>query len=92
MPPSPSSGSGIRRGRISVADSAPLTQWGTMTRSPRMFSRRSRFISDKIQSIAASRLAEPLSRGPKVSTSRPSRRYAALSRVAAAIRLSASGR
>src|SRR5690606_8104236 len=42
LPPSPSMGSSCRRGSISVADSSPRTQRGTMTGSPRTFSSPSR--------------------------------------------------
>ena len=73
LPPRPSIASRARRGRTSSADSAPRTQRGTMTGSPRTFSRPSLFIVWSTQSIAASRLADPLSRDPKVSTSRPRR-------------------
>ena len=80
------------RGFTRSADSAPRTQRGTITGSPRTFSSPSLFIRSSTQSIAASRLAEPLMRWPNVSTSRPRRRYAALSAVAARIRLSAAVR
>ena len=74
LPPSPSIASLAARGFTSSADSAPRTQCGTITGWPRTFSRPSAFIRSSTQSIAASRLPEPLSRWPKVSTSRPSRR------------------
>ena len=74
LPPSPSIASGAARGLTSSADSAPRTQCGTITGSPRTFSSPSAFMKSRIQSIAASRLAEPLSRWPKVSTRRPSLR------------------
>ena len=71
--PSPSMASFARRGFTSSADSSPRTQCGTMTGSPRTFCKPSSFIVSRIQSIAASRLAEPLMRLPNVSTRRPSR-------------------
>jgi len=74
LPPSPSMASVARRGFTSSADSVPRTQRGTMTGSPWTFSSPSARISRSTQSMAASRAAEPLSLGPNVSTSRPSRR------------------
>ena len=74
LPPRPSIASLAARGFTSSADSAPRTQRVTMTGSPWTFSSPSAFMKSRIQSIAASRLADPLSRWPKVSTSRPSRR------------------
>ena len=65
--------SAARRGRTSSADSRPRTQCATITGSPRTFCSPSRFISARIQSIAASRLADPLGRWPNRSTSTPSR-------------------
>ena len=73
LPPSPSMTSRAARGLTKSTDSAPRTQRGTITGSPRTFSSPSAFIWPRTQSIAASRLAEPLSRLPNVSTSRPSR-------------------
>ncbi len=73
LPPRPSMGSSAARGSTSRADSSPRTQRGTMTGSPRTFSSPSASISARIQSMAASRLADPLNRWPNPSTSRASR-------------------
>lgn len=71
------------RGLTSSADSSPRTQRGMITGSLWTFSNPSRRISATIQSIARSRLGEPLMRWPKPSTSCARRLYAKLSRSAA---------
>jgi hypothetical protein len=92
LPPRPSIASGLRRGDTSSADSAPRTQCGTITASPRTFSSPSARIFASVQSIACSSASEPLSRLPKVSVSSAMRFHAALSFVAASINRSAAAR
>jgi hypothetical protein len=71
--PSPSMLSGATRGDVSVADSSPRTQCGTIAGSPCTLSSPSFRISPRIQSIARSSDADPLKRWPKVSVSVASR-------------------
>ena len=92
LPPSPSIASGFRRGVTSSADSAPRSQWRTITGSPRTFSSPSARMRSSVQSIARSSDADPLSRCPNVSVSSAMRFHAALSRIAASIRRSAAAR
>ena len=72
-------GSAWRRGAIISTDSAPRTQRGTITGSPRTLSRPSFFISASVQSMARSSDSEPENRGPKVSVMTARRFQAALS-------------
>jgi hypothetical protein len=92
LPPRPTIGSRARRGSINSTDSLPRTQCGTMTGSAWTLSSPSLRISASTQSIACSRLSDPLKRLPKRSVSSASRSQAELSAPAAAISRSATAR
>jgi hypothetical protein len=92
LPPSPSIGRFCARGLTSWADSAPRTQTGTITRSPRTFWSPSSFIFAITQSIARSSDADPLRRLPYVSVISARRFHAVLSLIAASMMRFASAR
>ncbi len=92
LPPSPSIGSGARRGVSISADSSPRTQCGTIAASVCTLSSPSSFIRATIQSIACSSDFDPLSRFPKVSVRRAIRFHAALSFIDSAMMRSAVAR
>ena len=92
LPPSPSMGMYCARGLTICADSAPRTQTGTMTRSPRTFWRPSSFIFAITQSIVCSSAGVPDRRLPNFSVISASRFQAVLSLSAASMMRFASAR